>query len=124
MGNAEREGERLSEKETLGPKVDLFRAEKRDYGSEAWTRCVVDRQARPKMWVHGTGWREKSKRGLDVNGSVVLMEKEEGTKEQTNGRMRKDGSAEVGRANVAFCLCTCSRRGERGGGDDVGVEGG
>jgi hypothetical protein len=32
---------------------------------------------RPKELVHGTGWREESKRGLDVKGGVVLMEQEE-----------------------------------------------
>ena len=94
MGNAEDERERLSEEETLGPK------EKCVYGSEARTRCVVDGQERPKELVHGTGWREESKRRLDVKGGVVLMEKEEvrkETKEQTNGRMRKVRKAQVGR---------------------------
>ena len=49
MGNAEREGEQLSEKETLGPKVDLFRAEKRGImevrrGPDEWWTGRRDRR--------------------------------------------------------------------------------
>jgi len=56
---------------------------------------------KPKELVHGTGWREESKRRLDVKGGCCSDWKKKRdrkeTKEQTNGLMWKVRKAQLGR---------------------------